>query len=249
MDSLRLLIDLPLEGVANMARDEALLEGVEAGHSPPTLRLYAWREPTLSLGYFQKSSEVAAQSDRLRALPVVRRLTGGGAILHDLEVTYCLALPTSHALLNEGSTHLYELAHAAVVALAREQGINAATGECATIGCGNAQRGPFLCFSRHHPLDVLVAGRKLAGSAQRRTRGGLIQHGSLILASRFAEQECAVLDPQQKQPYAHWAKAFAGAWSAQSVVGLHPGEWSAQELTSADQLCGRYRDSAWTMQR
>jgi lipoate-protein ligase A len=247
--TLRSLRDPPLDGAVNMARDQALLEGVEAGTSLPTLRIYAWREPTLSLGYFQKFDEVAKQPPALRELPVVRRLTGGGAILHDLELTYCLALPIDHPLLAAGHPRLYDLAHAVIAAVASAEGLRVTRGPCHADGDACLRRGPFLCFHRHYPQDVLAAGRKLAGSAQRRTQRGLIQHGSLILASRFAEQACACLDPEQTRPYEGWAVVFALAWTEHLGIPLRPGTWTPAELADAEKWLNQYDGPAWTQMR
>ena len=85
-----------------MARDEALLTLVGTSQSPPTVRLYQWNPPTISLGYFQHYGDYVSLPPPAGTLPVVRRLTGGGAILHDLELTYSLTLPTGHQLLAHG---------------------------------------------------------------------------------------------------------------------------------------------------
>ncbi len=111
----RLLIDSPTDGVANMARDEALLVGVGEGASPPTMRFYKWDPPTISLGYFQSYSEYESLAPPVGDLAVVRRTTGGGAILHDREWTYSMALPASHALVQAGATQLYDYVHAALI--------------------------------------------------------------------------------------------------------------------------------------
>src|SRR5436190_15116613 len=91
MESLRLIIDPPLIGPMNMAIDEALLESA-ATDGVATLRLYQWSEPTLSLGYFQAAEERERHQASTNC-PLVRRASGGGAILHDRELTYSLALP------------------------------------------------------------------------------------------------------------------------------------------------------------
>src|SRR3990172_9526549 len=106
---LRVLHDPPLDGPTNMARDEALLTLVGTSQSPPTVRLYQWNPPTISLGYFQHYGDYVSLPPPAGTLPVVRRLTGGGAILHDLELTYSLTLPTGHQLLAHGPGRLYEL--------------------------------------------------------------------------------------------------------------------------------------------
>ena len=121
MDYGRLILDPPLPGPVNMARDEAMLEGCREAANSPTLRLYAWHAPTISLGYFQDYAEYEALDGDLAGLDVVRRTTGGGAILHDLEVTYSLVIPAAHPLVAGRPNRLYELAHRAIIA---------------TIGCG-----------------------------------------------------------------------------------------------------------------
>src|SRR3970040_852910 len=106
---LRVLDDPPLDGPTNMAGDEALMTLVGTDDSPPTLRLYQWIEPTISLGYFQHFVDYRALPPPAGELPVVRRLPGGGAILHDLELTYSLSLPAGHGLLAHGPSRLYEV--------------------------------------------------------------------------------------------------------------------------------------------
>src|SRR5688500_3010165 len=96
-----------------MARDEALLQRIGRNESPPTLRFYRWNPPTISLGYFQTYAEYASLPPPARDLAVVRRQTGGGAILHDLELTYSLVLPVDHGLLTGGNPNtLYHHVHA-----------------------------------------------------------------------------------------------------------------------------------------
>src|SRR4051794_28140239 len=109
---LRVIVESePKPGEWNMAMDESLLESAISDNIA-TLRWYQWSEPTLSLGYFQKSVDLFDEG-LLARLPVVRRLSGGGAILHDDELTYCLAIPASQKLV--GQPHeLYDIVHGAV---------------------------------------------------------------------------------------------------------------------------------------
>ncbi len=185
--------DPPARGSWNMALDEALLHRAAAGASP-VLRFYEWQEPTLSLGYFQR------YADRACHLPsagcaVVRRATGGGAILHDRELTYSCVLPPGHPL-GGRATDLYHAIHKSIVAVLAEFGLTAGLVECArqslaTAGCGtrNQDTEPFLCFARRTPGDVLLDGWKIAGSAQRRHRGAVLQHGSILFErSPFAPE-------------------------------------------------------------
>ncbi len=188
---IRVLHDPPLDGPTNMARDEALMTRAGTGESVPTLRLYRWDPPTLSLGYFQAYADYESLPPPAGDLAVVRRLTGGGAILHDLELTYSLMLPITHPLLSAGPNRLYEVAHDAVIAALRLLGITAA--RCGVTDDSGPKRGPFLCFDRRHCYDVLIDDDKIAGSAQRRTRNAVLQHGSIILGNRYAQQATATV--------------------------------------------------------
>jgi lipoate-protein ligase A len=207
-----LLIDPPSPGAWNMAVDELLLaDAIELG--VPTLRFYQWSEPTLSLGYFQPYADRATHTAS-QACAVVRRQTGGGAILHDRELTYSLALPAAHRLARR-APDLYRAMHEAFIA---------AIASCDPTGQSAAQlrvRGhdaavtdePFLCFQRQAAGDVVFQrkagtgiapsttgtepGRtpvwKVLGSAQRRHRGALLQHGSLLWNASPAAPELAGL--------------------------------------------------------
>ncbi|MCK4661148.1 MAG: lipoate--protein ligase, partial [Phycisphaerae bacterium] len=176
---LRVIYDDALDGPTNMARDEALLTLVGEGESVPTLRTYLWSPPTISLGYFQRYADYVSLAPPAGQLPVVRRQTGGGAILHDRELTYSITLPLKHPLLAGGGNALYEIAHDALMECLKERGVQTHRSDM-TDGSGPA-RGPFFCFVRRHRLDVMLGGGKLAGSAQRRTRKAVLQHGSIML--------------------------------------------------------------------
>ncbi|MCG3129864.1 MAG: Octanoyltransferase LipM [Phycisphaerae bacterium] len=229
-----------------MARDEALLARVGEGLSPPTLRLYEWREPTISLGYFQSADATSALSADLRSLAVVRRLTGGGAILHDLELTYSFALPHGHALLSGGPNALYERAHDAVIACLSALGVQAWRG-CANDDSG-AARGPFFCFARRHCFDVLVGDDKIAGSAQRRTTRAVLQHGSVIVGSRFAEQPVALLGVSPPEAVRFLREDFPRRLldAAGAPLDARAGTWATDELTEADALVLKYAGADWT---
>lgn len=242
--SIRVLLDTPTDGPANMARDEALLTCVGRGESPPTLRLYEWTPPTISLGYFQRYAEYESLPPPAGELPAVRRLTGGGAILHDQELTYSLALPLDHRLLGEGPNHLYELFHEAVTACLAA--IGAAVAACGVTDDSGPTRGPFFCFARRHCYDLLLLDRKIAGSAQRRTRDAVLQHGSVILSNRFPQQPTA----QICKPYASTIERVRSTLPAQLAerTGEHirRGQWTDTELDLASDLLAKYAGDAWT---
>ncbi len=240
---IRVLQCPPLDGPTNMARDEALMQRAGSGASPPTLRLYQWRAPTISLGYFQPFAEYEALPPPAGALPVVRRLTGGGAILHDLELTYSLTLPRSHALLVKGPNRLYALAHDAVIACLGALRVEAARdGETDDSG---PRRGPFFCFARRHRLDVLIEKDKVAGSAQRRTRHAILQHGSIIIANRYGQQPTAVVSTDVDQVIHRLRRTLVERFIDLSGERFEPGEWSVAERTEAEALIEKYTGDEW----
>ncbi len=169
-----LILDPPQSGVWNMAVDAALLEESLA-RDTIFLRLYRWSEATVSLGYFQKGTE-QQHDPRLANLPTVRRLSGGGAILHHHEQTYSCCLPASHPLAQQPS-QLYEQIHAVFVEWLSEFGVAVAPRGRDS----NRPEEPFLCFLREAAPDLVVNGNKVLGSAQRRRRGAVLQHGSFLL--------------------------------------------------------------------
>lgn len=183
-----LIIDPPQSGVWNMAVDEALLEESLA-RDAIFLRLYRWSEATVSLGHFQKESERQRDS-RLANLPTVRRLSGGGAILHHHEQTYSCCLPPSHSLA-QNPIQLYHQIHSAFVEWLSDLGV-----EAAPRGLDSSRPDePFLCFLRKAAPDLVVKGNKVLGSAQRRRRGAVLQHGSLLLrASEYAPELIGISD-------------------------------------------------------
>lgn len=188
-NDLRLLVERePLSGARNMAIDEALLESVAAGGAA-TLRLYRWSEATVSLGYFQRETPEIDPGGRFEGLPVVRRLSGGGAILHHRELTYSCCIPAEHPLAAE-PTRLYDELHAGICAAFLELGL-----VVSPRGVTEGDEKPFLCFARGDRRDLVFEGFKVVGSAQRRRRGAILQHGSILLRrSPFLPEIPGLLD-------------------------------------------------------
>lgn len=181
--------DPPLPGRRNMEIDESILAEAQPDH-PITVRLYQWDEPTLSLGHFQSMDQCENDAricdvPLLRNIPWVRRKTGGGAILHDREWTYSIVIPAKPEESDKGpSEALYRAVHESIRDGLIALGWNAALAE--TCSCSPQNRGenePFLCFQRRSPVDIVVGENKVVGSAQRRIRTGLLQHGSLLIHS------------------------------------------------------------------
>jgi lipoate-protein ligase A len=262
MASCRLLIDPPLPGAVNMARDEALLQSCVDAGAPPVLRFYAWSPPTISLGYFQDYAEFALVPPPAGGLAVVRRTTGGGAILHDLELTYSIVIPLAHPLVAGRPNRLYELAHQAIIG-AIGRGVRllgcAVAQPPSAVNCPTStQRGPFFCFARRHGLDVVVddAGdihgvSKIAGSAQRRTHTAILQHGSIMLDSRYLQQPAATWSRLAggRVAFAEAAEALAPAFERQLETQFEMGGWQREELDGAAAHTLRYAGADWTVRR
>jgi len=177
----------------NMAIDEALLEGITV----PVIRFYRWQSPALSFGYFGRFADVASyQVER----DLVRRWTGGGIVFHGKDLTYSIVIPADNPAFGESSMSIYETIHhalcnalsaagqRAVVAGGVDPGGIAVTTRAAVNASG------YSCFENPVRADVMIDGRKVAGAAQRRTRRGLLQQGSIQdldlengLARRFVQ--------------------------------------------------------------
>jgi len=190
-----IIVDPPLCGERNMAIDEALLQNAQPDW-PIVLRIYRWERPTLSLGHFQRIED-RIEHPLLSELPWVRRKTGGGAIVHDQELTYCVLIPTRNDTPAKGhSEPLYRAIHSAFVETFRSLGWNAELSESCT--CSTPERRntePFMCFSRRSPVDIIIGDDKILGSAQRRSSTGMLQHGSILLRrSQFTPGLNGLLD-------------------------------------------------------
>jgi lipoate-protein ligase A len=187
LKTLRLIWDGPADGAWNMALDEALLESADA-EGIATLRFYGWSEPTLSLGYFQAAEDRRTHAASLNCR-LVRRASGGGAILHDDELTYSLSIPTPDRLAAP-ARGLHDSVHAALAESLIAMGVDAEFNDRAQ----SAVNAPFLCFERRACGDLILGGKtsgsaKVVGSAQRRHRNAVLQHGSILLGrSQFAPE-------------------------------------------------------------
>jgi lipoyl(octanoyl) transferase len=178
----------------NMAIDEALLETAVV----PTIRFYRWRSPALSFGYFGKFSDVAiyaAERD------LVRRWTGGGIVFHGDDLTYSIVIPASDPVFDESSIAIYEKIHRALCEALNKIGKQAVVaggvdpGDFSAATRAAVNTSGYNCFANPVRADVMMDGRKIAGAAQRRTRRGLLQQGSIQgfamntdLAQKFAQE-------------------------------------------------------------
>lgn len=251
MPDWRLLDSGPGPGPGNLALDDAILQCVKERRSPPTLRFYSWATPTLSLGYAQEPErDVDADTCRDLGVTVLRRASGGRAVLHDRELTYSVAVPSGSAPFGGGLEAAYCAVAAGLVAGLRLLGVDASPARGASRQARARGRHPG-CFAVAARHEIAVGERKLVGSAQRREEGAFLQHGSILIEThgdrlgrllRAAgapppETEMVgladLLDPcpAPAQIIRALVAGCAEAWGARFVEG-HP---SREELTLAAQ--------------
>ncbi|MHC1758733.1 MAG: biotin/lipoate A/B protein ligase family protein [Negativicutes bacterium] len=190
----RLLLDEAADGAWNMAADEAMLLSLSAGETLPTLRFYSWSPAAVSLGYFQRAG---AEIDRVvckrQGIDVVRRLTGGRAVLHDVEVTYSLVVSEDESYIPSGMTDSYLFFSRGIVAGLARMGIIAQVKmpEVAVRSNAGTVRSA-ACFDAVSHYEITIGGRKVVGSAQVRKDGVLLQQGSILLRF-FPERMASVM--------------------------------------------------------
>ncbi len=260
----RLILDGAHDGAANMARDEAILSAVSAGRQPPTLRLYAWQPPAISLGQSQRIASVNEARCAADGLGIVRRPTGGLAILHADELTYSIALPIQHPLA-EGDvmTSYCRIARAILRALSL---LGVPDPRADRVSPQDKAKGP-VCFEAPSDYEVVGAGKKLVGSAQWRRLDGVLQHGSLPLRGDIARICDYLFDaPAPERVRAHAAtleevinrvvswKEAAAAWQQAfaETLGIRfvPAALSEEEQSAAAELrATKYAHDKWTRRR
>jgi lipoate-protein ligase A len=244
----RILAHTALDGPAQMALDQAILEWISADPTFAVFRTYEWQPATLSLGYFQKSVDVESDP-RWLGVPLVRRPTGGGAIWHHHELTYSLVIPHTHAGASR-TTDLYRLVHDAIAVVLRTAGLAAQRRQIAREKILNAR--PFLCFTDRDPEDIVIRDVKVVGSAQRRLPGAVLQHGSLLLKQSPRTPELLGIGDLGS------VESAPRSWSALlqnqilAAMGFFPevGDLAAKVQDRAQVLeHTAYRDVGWTHRR
>lgn len=248
----RLLLDPDLPGATNMARDLALLEGVSVGSSRPALRLYGWMPACLSLGRHQPASAVDAEFCRRHGLDVVRRPTGGRAVLHHLELTYAVVATLGRPPVPAALQDAYRRMCGALVRACTTLGVQAelTSGEVSLRLPGPQSSEP--CFKQPAAGEVVVGSRKLVGSASRSHRRGLLQHGAILLDWDGAMQAGALglADDRGLRPHVttlaeqlgrvptrvELERVVAAAFAEELGVDLEPGELTAEEAERAREL-------------
>jgi lipoate-protein ligase A len=266
-DIWRLLITPPSHGVWNMAVDEAVLESTERAESPPTLRLYSWDPPCLSLGQAQPFADV--DLDRLQAngWEIVRRITGGRAILHTDELTYSVTGPAIEPRLAGSVLESYNRLALALLEALRALSIPVEIKTDRPESTGDANP---VCFEVPSTYELTVRGKKLIGSAQARRRAGVLQHGSLplhgdltricqvlvfsdenarqIAGQRLLARAATVTEVQGlTMSWDHAAQAFIDSFEKQLGIEFQRGELTPEELSRTETLVReKYGHPSWT---
>ncbi len=214
----------PAEGAWNMAVDEAILESIIAGEAPPTLRLYAWQPGCLSLGRAQPFSDVDTLALAKNGWDVVRRPTGGRAILHIDELTYAVIAPETEPRVEGGVLESYLRLSEALLRALELIGLAAQANE------KDANKKPKktnpVCFEVASNYEITVKGKKLIGSAQARRKAGILQHGTLPLYGDLDRIITALYFPDDKAHNQARKGLLQHAATVEQVLGITP-TWQA----------------------
>jgi lipoyl(octanoyl) transferase len=264
----RLLFDLhPRPGALNMAIDEAVARAVAARTAPPTLRLYAWSPPTLTLGRGQPYADADVEALRRAGVQLVRRMTGGTAVLNRDELSYTVAVTDREPrLAGRSIAESYRGVSSALLHALARLGLESAEANTFVEGESRPRRearSP-VCFELPSDYEITVEGRKLFGSSQMRIRGGTLQHGSLPLGGDIADISRFLVarpDPARIRSLALTLYDALGRWvtweeAAEAVrdgfremlnLDLVTGPLTAEERGEVERLVvEKYGSAAWT---
>ena len=265
----RLIQSPPARGSWNMAVDEAILEKIASGGNLPTLRLYAWEPACLSLGYAQPWRDVNIEELKNLEWDIVRRPTGGRAILHKDELTYAAIASVSEPRLQGSVIESYKYLSKALLRALEQLGASAQAAELNKPANDQRTHNP-VCFEVPSNYEITVEGKKLIGSAQARRKEGILQHGSLPLfgditdistvlsfsntkekseASQRLSKRATSLESilRRKVTWGDAAREFIIAFQEVLNIELEPGELSRSENDRATELeKNKYGNPDWT---
>lgn len=264
----RLIETPPMPGPWNMALDEAIAEAVGAGQQPPTLRYYRWEPPCLSLGFAQPAADVDFARLKDHGWDIVRRLTGGRAILHIDELTYSITAPEREPRVAGGVVESYRrLSRGLLMGL---EDLGAAVHSEEMRDGKKLPQNP-VCFEVPSDWEITVEGRKLVGSAQTRRGEAVLQHGALPLTGRITRIcEALVFPDAEAREDARYrvmqraatladalgvdvafdvvADALTGGFRRALNLSFEQDEISPAEVARAEDLIeSRYGNEAWTL--
>ncbi|MFA5866190.1 MAG: hypothetical protein WC975_16070 [Phycisphaerae bacterium] len=232
-----------------MALDETMLNATGAD-GISRFRFYYWPQPTISLGYFQDYDNFLSQFPHCSNFAIVRRLTGGGAILHDKEITYCLTISSAQEIYKAGPIAAYTLVHQAIADVLKKIGIDLQLRPKSS-DYSRIRSEPEFCFARPCPTDLICSSGKLVGSAQRRLPQALMQHGSIILENRFSDQPSASIGDLHPSPPAcvELEKMIVNELATKLQMTITEREFNESELALTRQIAAKYASNQWTINR
>ncbi|PTX53889.1 lipoate-protein ligase A [Melghirimyces profundicolus] len=260
----------------NMAIDEAILISQSEGKTPPTIRFYGWDPATLSIGYFQKvNKEIDLEQVRKKGLGFVRRPTGGRAVLHDKEVTYSVIVGEDYPGMPTSVTQSYRVISTGLLEGFRKLGLKAEMIPLETEEEKEkyASLGSAACFDSPSNYELVVEGRKVAGSAQTRQKGVILQHGSILLdldvdllfdVLRFSSErvkdrlkdgfvkKAVAINELREEPVTveEAVEAFTRGFEKGMDIRLEPGELTPYEEDLVRRLvASRYGRDDWNMKK
>jgi lipoate-protein ligase A len=240
--SIRLLPFAIADGPHNMAADEVLLDSA-ANQGSAALRFYSWSTATVSLGYFQPAQ--ARLAPGLASLPWVRRPTGGATLVHHHEVTYALAIPPGPDRVGESWMRRMHLIIADAL-------LGLGVRETLPLVEEPSRHGDVLCFQQLTPGDLVCRGAKIVGSAQRKKRRALLQHGGILLARSPHTPQLAGLHEVTgvTLPQEQVAEAVTRIFGQMTRCLIAPGDWSEEERRrTAALVAEKYGAKTWNERR
>lgn len=260
----------------NMALDEALLDWHSEGKIPPTIRFYGWNPPTLSIGYFQQvHKEINLDEVKKQGLGFVRRPTGGRGVLHEHELTYSVIVSEEHPNMPATVTEAYRVISEGILRGFQHLGLEAYFSIPKSEAEKNDLKNPrsAVCFDAPSWYELVVEGKKVAGSAQTRQKGVILQHGSILLdineeklfslfhysndrvkermKNAFKQKAVAINSMVDKPVTIDQAKeAFYKGFEEGLSIQLQPYELSESEMNYVENIMkNRYSNDEWNYKR
>lgn len=259
----------------NMAIDEAMLLSHAEGKTPPTIRFYGWNPPTLSIGFFQKAAKEVELAKLAEAgVGFVRRPTGGRAVLHDRELTYSIVVSEAYPGIPSSVTEAYRVLSEGLLRGFRRLGLDARMEDAPA----PADPGSAACFDSLSWYELTIEGRKVAGSAQMRQKGVLLQHGSILLEAdtdklfsllafdsverrermkRAFAKKAAAINALLREAYgrppiglAEAEHSFRAGFAEGLGIRLEEGELTEEERETSERLAReKYASGEWNLRR
>ncbi|EGG61808.1 biotin/lipoate A/B protein ligase family protein [Staphylococcus epidermidis] len=259
----------------NMAMDEALLNFVSRGEIDPVIRFYTWNPATLSIGYFQRlQKEIDIDKVKEKGYGLVRRQTGGRGVLHDKELTYSVIVPESHPNMPSTVTEAYKIISQGLLEGFKNLGFETYF----AIPRSKEERDKLkqprssVCFDAPSWYELVVEGRKIAGSAQTRQKGVILQHGSILqdididdlfdmfkfknerlkakMKENFVQKAVAINDiSNQHITLNEMENAFEAGFKKGLNIDFKPLELTEKQLEEVQELEDKYRSEAWVYRK